>query len=160
MPVADPMRECCYSCYRPITLCLCPTLPTVPNRTEIVVLQHPRERTHPFGSARMLTQALRRGSLSLVHRGQGRRLADVLPLDGGRTALLYPRPDAKDLASIGEEERPERLVLLDGTWSHAHRLYQDNPWLHTLPHYRLHPTRASRYLVRKEPKAHCLSTLV
>lgn len=152
------MRASCYSCFRPLALCLCGTLPSVPNRTEVVILQHPRERTHPFGSARMLAQGLQRSQLHVASRGGGKSVYHPLAL-GERAALLYPGRDSRLLSSLAPDERPEQLVLLDGTWSQAHRLFKDNPWLLELPQVGLLPERASRYLVRKEPKPHCLSTL-
>lgn len=152
------MRATCYSCFRPADLCLCGLLPRVPNRTELVVLQHPRERMHPFGSARMLVQALERAELHVARRGDGKAVLHPLNVRPG-AALVYPAPGARSLESLKAVERPEQLVVLDGTWSQAHRLYKDNPWLWELPHYRIEPVRGSRYLVRKEPKPHCLSTL-
>ena len=35
-------------------MCLCSDLPTVPTRTQVVVLQHPHESKHPFGTARFV----------------------------------------------------------------------------------------------------------
>ena len=49
-----------------------------------------------------------------------------------RTALLFPGDDAKDLAQMPAEERPEHLVVLDGTWPQARGLYRRNSWLQAL----------------------------
>ena len=152
------MRPFCYQCFRPSNLCLCAHIPRVDNRTEIVVMQHEAERFHPFGSARMLMAGLNRGRLHVAYRGFGKDVPLPLEFPVG-TALLYPRPDAVELAEARLHGPLERLVLLDGTWSQAHRLYRDNPWLRTLPHVRLTPATKSRYMVRREPKEHCLSTL-
>ena len=40
----------CYRCWRPVATCFCSELPTLPTRTRIVILQHPHERCHPFGT--------------------------------------------------------------------------------------------------------------
>ena len=158
------MRDTCYICYRPRFLCLCDRLPRIDNRTELVVLQHPRERAHPFGSARMLVQSLRRARLVVATRGPGKSVTHPMSL-AADAVLLYPRPDSDDIGSlrrdVGTAPRPlpSQVLVLDGTWSQAHRLYRDNPYLQALPHYRFSPQRPSRYLVRREPKAHCVSTL-
>lgn len=128
------------------------------NRTEVVVLQHPRERNHPFGSARMLVDGLSRSQLRVATQQGARAALEPLP-ETARAALLYPHPDAVDLAEYDESQPLERLVLLDGTWPQARRLYRDNPWLGSLPHVRLNPPRPGRYLVREEPGPDCLSTL-
>ena len=128
------------------------------NATEIIVLQHPRERFHPFGSARMLVASLRRARLEVAFGGSERDLSHPLSLPPG-SGLLYPHPEAVVLGELAAADRPRHLVLLDGTWSHANRLYKDNAWLADLPHFAITPQQKSRYLVRAEPAAHCVSTL-
>lgn len=152
------MRSTCSACFRPVSLCLCRLIPRVANRTGILVLQHLRERFHPFGSARMLVAALERGRLEVVLGRPDRSLFHPMELPAN-TGLLYPHADARELGDLLAADRPDHLVLLDGTWSHAKRLYDDNPWLWALPHFAVTPDSGSRYLVRREPKEHCLSTL-
>lgn len=152
------MRRTCPQCFRPDALCLCPLLPRIHNRTHVLVLQHPRERFHPFGSARMLMAALANGRMEVVVGEPGKSLHQPVPVPPD-TGLLYPHPSARQLSSLAPDERPKTLLLLDGTWAHAKRLYDDNRWLHDLPHFAISPARKSRYLVRLEPHKWCLSTL-
>ena len=152
------MRSTCATCLRPTDLCLCSHVPQVANRTAVTVLQHHRERFHPFGSVRMLMSALQNSELQVVFHRAGRGLLHPVEVPPG-TGLVYPHPDGRDLCALSAQERPPHLVLIDGTWSQANRLYQDNPWLFRLPHYSLRPAAKSRYLVRREPHEHCLSTL-
>jgi hypothetical protein len=58
-------------------------------------------------------------------------------------------------------EPPDQLILIDGTWSKATRVYYEHGWLHSLPQYKLPlGKRTSRYKnLRKEPKKEYLSTL-
>lgn len=151
-------RPFCYECFRPRSMCLCDRVGWVKNRTGIVILQHVRERFHPFGSARLLAQGLARCQLHVAYRAGGKEVPHDLHVPAG-TALLYPRPGASLLSSIPTDEQPRNLLLLDGTWSQAHRLYRDNGWLRALPHVTLAPSAPSLYRVRREPKPHCLSTL-
>jgi DTW domain-containing protein len=153
-----PMRPTCPLCYRPESLCLCAQIQTVDNRTEILVLQHPRERFHPFGSARMLITALKRGRVEVADGAAGKSLLHATPLPPN-TGLLYPHSNAQELSTLAPAERPANLILIDGTWAHAKRVYQDNPWLQQLRHFAISPVRKSRYLVRREPNDWCLSTL-
>ena len=78
-------------------------------------------------------------------------------------AGLYMRSDDKrrtrDLAELPPGEAPAHLVVIDGTWDQAHRVYRDNAWIRALPHYRLHPDAPSNYRIRREPRFECLSTL-
>ena len=48
-----PARPTCARCRRPLRVCYCAALPTLATRTRIVILQHPREKDMPIGTARM-----------------------------------------------------------------------------------------------------------
>ncbi len=148
------MRERCHRCRKASIVCICPGLPRIPNRTEIVILQHPREREHPFGTARFAELGLERVQ-TFVHYGLGRAPSPLgaLPDD---TALIYPAAHAPELRSV---PRPSALLFLDGTWAQSRTLYRINPALAALPHLRIDPRTKSRYLIRSEPAPWCVSTI-
>jgi len=75
------------------------------------------------------------------------------------SAVLFPHADADDLAEVPQAEWPSTLIAIDGTWSHAKRLYRENTWLHGKRHVRLQPTAPSNYRIRKEPKPEYISTI-
>lgn len=139
-------------------MCHCDRMPNVPTRTRIVVLQHPHERTHPFGTARLVRLSMPNAEVHVPYAGFTGTLehrVDVPP----DTALLYPHPDAPDLADLPPQDHPSTLVVLDGTWGHAKVLYRQNPWLHGLRHVRLQPAAPSNYRIRREPRADFISTI-
>jgi DTW domain-containing protein YfiP len=139
-------------------MCLCAALRAVPTRTRIVILQHPHERSHPFGTARLVGLCLPNAAVHTVYGGLRGDLLHPLELPSD-TAVLYPHPEATDLAALPAAERPSTLLALDGTWAHATRLYRHNPWLQRLRHVRLHPEAPSRYRIRREPRDDYVSTL-
>lgn len=176
---ANPRAEC-YRCFKPQAYCVCASIRKVNNRTEIIVIQHPRERFHAIGTARFVELGLQRTKRLVSWFDPERPLAcspealglgpisaeesaqEVSPsssLKNERVGLLYPREGAKLLGALSPEERPERLIVLDGTWHHAHTIYRANPWFQEIPHYVLKPEEPSRYRIRKEPKAEYVSTL-
>ncbi len=140
----------CIHCGRPGDLCWCASVVPVRCRTGITVVQHPKERHHPFNTARLAAAILPGLRLQIAWDG---RIAP-LPLPSG-AALLYPAPGARELGVV----RPSHLVLLDGTWSQARSLHRHHPWLRELPTVVLPETAPSSYRIRKEPAPHCLSTL-
>lgn len=145
----------CYECFRPIALCYCDSIPRIDNRTEVLILQHPREHFHRFNTARIVQKALRNSVLLADHaRGLATRLR-LKPSVG----LLYPGPNAKLISDLSVGERPQQLIVVDGTWHHAKTLIRDIPALHRLPRYRLAPSAPSRYRIRREPNAMALSTV-
>jgi len=158
-PVSDenpPPR--CYACLRPHNLCYCDKMPTVDTETRVVILQHPHERTHPFGTARLAKLCMPNATVHVPVPGYSGSLAKEVevPKDA---AVLFPHADADDLADVPEAEWPSTLIAIDGTWSHAKRLYRENTWLHKMRHVRLTPSSPSNYRIRKEPKPEYISTI-
>ena len=148
-------RADCDRCRRPPGLCVCDTIVRVDNRTGVTIVQHPRERSHPFGTARLASLGLSRVDVRVAWTGRDGSSALPLTLPPG-TALLYPSEHAQPL---GEGPAPAHLLVLDGTWPLARRIYRDNPRMADLPHVRLRPAAPSTYRIRREPAAHCLSTI-
>ncbi|XP_047087118.1 uncharacterized protein LOC124698698 [Lolium rigidum] len=74
------------------------------------------------------------------------------------SALLFPCQRAVSIDAL--DCQVKHLIVLDGTWAKAQRMYHENPWLQLLPHVMLDTDRVSLYSeVRHEPKAGCLSTI-
>jgi len=150
-------RPTCYRCFRPSQHCLCPHVIPVENRCRITVLQHPREQRHPFGTVRFVRLGLTNSTVIVPHRTLATARCPLTLAAG--TGLLYPAAHAAPLARTTADDGPPGLVVLDGTWAHARTLYRLNPWLGSLPHYRLAVAAPSRYQLRRQPAAHCLSTI-
>lgn len=150
------MRQRCYQCFRPLSLCFCEAIPRIDNRTHVLILQHVGERFHPFNTARIVQEALRNCHLITDHN---QRLGTHrLPIQAN-TGLLYPRADAPSLTELSVAQRPDQLVIIDGTWHQAKTIVRDVPQLRDLPCYRLTPTTPGQYRIRREPDAQSLSTL-
>ncbi len=139
-------------------MCFCHKIPSINNRTEVIVLQHMRERFHAFNTARIVHKALNNATLLVDHNHSlARRLAEF-PLTS-RVGVLYPGPAGRLLTEVPLSERPEQLIVIDGTWHHAKTLLRDIPQLSELPRYRIQPTEPGRYRIRREPDETSLSTL-
>lgn len=152
---ARQRRERCLACFRPLADCHCSTIPLIDNQVEVLILQHRRERFHPFNTARLAHQGLRNSTLLVDHVPQ---LAARLELRPG-AGLLFPSRDARLLSSLAPHERPAQLVVVDGTWHQAKTLVRDIPALATIPRFRLEPAAPSDYRIRREPNAQALSTV-
>lgn len=74
------------------------------------------------------------------------------------SVLLFLNEKSVSLDLVDFEVR--NLIVLDGTWGKAQRMYHENPWLKLLPHLKLDSKQESLYSeVRHEPKSGCLSTI-
>jgi len=154
--MTNEVRKRCYQCFRPVSLCFCEAIPRIDNRTDVLILQHVGERFHPFNTGRIVRKALRRCRLI---SGHNQRLGiNHLPIQAN-AGLLYPREDAPLLTELSAAERPDQLVVIDGTWHQARTIVRDVPQLWDLPCYRLAPSAPGRYRIRREPDVRSLSTL-
>lgn len=129
----------------------------VGNRTPVLIVQHPRERAHPFNTARLAGRCLERVDVLVQAPGQTGEEALARSLAGA--GLLYPGPGAVDLAAASQDQMPEKLVVLDGTWRHARSLLRESPALQALPCFTLPAGLKSGFQIRKQPEDFCLSTL-
>lgn len=144
----------CYRCFKAASACICALIPSVDNLTPVTILQHPRERNHPIGTARLAVLGLRRARL-VVHGPRNGPSPVVAALPVG-AALLYPSSPGEPVIRVA---RPTHLLVLDGTWGHARRLFHAHPGLASMPRFELVGDQRSRYRLRKEPADHCLSTV-
>ncbi len=151
-------RRTCYVCFKPHDLCLCGRIRRVENRTRITILQHPRERFHAIGTARIVRLGLSRSEV-LIPRGVAPRSLRISLEPPPNSALLFPGTGARDLADLDPDERPAGLIVLDGTWSQARGLYRENPALSRLPRVGLRPLAPTRYRIRRAPRRDYVSTL-
>jgi DTW domain-containing protein YfiP len=160
LPEAAPHRAICGRCRRPTSVCYCAHLVSLPTRTRVVLLQHPRERHVPIGTARLAHLCL---PDSVLHVGvdfdDDRQVQDALAGGDGRPAyLLFPGEHAIDLAQA-RPEGPITLVVVDGTWWQARKLLKRNAALRALPQIRFTPPAPSNYRIRREPADHCVATV-
>lgn len=74
------------------------------------------------------------------------------------SVLLFPSENSVSTEEIDFEVK--NLIVLDGTWAKAKRMYNENPWLKMLPQLRLDIEKLSLYSeVRHQPRAGYLSTI-
>lgn len=148
----------CYRCHKPAVVCVCAHITRVDNRTGVIILQHPRERHHPIGTVRFARLGL--GRVEVRECGprdaDSMRRACALPPN---TALLYPSDEARLVSDIPAAERPEHIVVVDGTWHQAKTVLRAAPELGALPHIKLAPAAPSQYRIRREPHPDFLSTI-
>jgi DTW domain-containing protein YfiP len=149
----------CLGCGRPSALCWCRDLTPIPTRTRVVILQHPRERTMRMNTARLAHVGLDRAELHVGVRFDDEPwLRELAHEPSGRVALLYPGDDTAD-AEGSLDVPPRTLVVVDGTWTTARKMLARSPLLRSLPRISLRPAAPSAYRIRREPAAHCLSTV-
>ena len=152
-------RSVCMRCRRPTRACYCAHVPRVETKTRVVLVQHPRERDVPIGTARMATLCLPNSELHVTTSvAESPELARALADPSRPAILLSPGKDARDIVS-DPPKTPVTLVVVDGTWSQATKIVKHDPALRALPRYAFTPPAPSEYRIRREPHATFVSTI-
>ena len=120
----------CARCLLPQRVCLCAEIPTVLTRTRVVIIRHYSEQNRSSNTARLAHQALPNSEIiDYGHISGPASLPDL-----SRAWVLYPigEPTTEAPAVL-----PEKLVVLDGSWSKARKMYQKLAVVRGLPVLRL-----------------------
>lgn len=142
----------CARCLFPVRACLCADVPRVATRTQVVIVRHHRERWRSSNSGRLAHLALP-NSLLVDHGGLPGPAA-LPPLDDAW--LVYPEGEP---ARAPIDRPPARLVVLDGTWPQARRMYLRLSSLRRLPVLRLPDDDMPAARLRKAPAPGRVSTI-
>lgn len=127
----------------------------------LLVIQHPQEQRHALNTGRLLVAGLARAELLITEQIPLDSVVQVQLADPAwRTELLFPGEHAQlPGPAPGHDQRPRRLVLLDGTWRKARKLLALNPVLQQLPRVALPGGLISRYRLRKTREPDALATI-
>lgn len=140
------------------------------NKTPVLVLQHPSEVHQTKGTVALLKRSL--GSCQVLvgeDFSENTELNELLARY--QALLLYPSEKSQDISiavsSINQEcsginqNKPPLLIILDGTWKKAYRMFMLSKNLHSLIQICLPDYLANngKYLIRKVAKKNALSSL-
>ena len=155
---SPPPRAVCPRCGRPLVVCYCARLHVLPTQTRVILLQHPREHETGVGTARMAHLSLPNSVLRVGVDFSRDAVVQAELADASAAYVLFPKRGARDIREM-RGVPDAKLVVLDGTWREARKLLHLNPWLQQLPVVAFTPSHPSEYHIRKEPAAHCVSTI-
>jgi DTW domain-containing protein YfiP len=117
----------------------------------VLVLRHALEAKKTTNTARIAALALPKARI--VEYGAPGRAFSVESLAAPGTWLLFPGPPDRPAG------RPDRLVVVDGSWTQARRMLQRIPALRRLPRWSLAAPDRPRRRLRVAPAPDALSTL-
>lgn len=158
-------RAFCNECDFLKSRCLCDWLQLENNSTHLVILQHPSETKHPLNTVRIMKKSFKNLSVFIGEDfSHDHRLNEILAHPKNSPALLYPGAESRVLGqssslSSSNENKITHLILIDGTWRKAKKIYLSSLNLQTLPALKLEETPASNYKIRQTSLSHALSTL-
>jgi len=158
----------CPGCHLPELNCLCPYAVTADSEARIWLLTHPMEHHKPTNTGRLIRDVLPDTEVFTWYRTTpDERLLALLEDERYAPFVIFPddQPDYADrvvgidaLAEAKATGRVPVLILLDGTWRQARRIFRKSPYLDRLPVLPLRTERQTRYRLRKPASAAHLCT--
>lgn len=154
-------RSFCPECEFLNSRCLCDTLKIIPNRVHLIVLQHQTESKHPLNTVRIMKKSFKEITVLVGEDFTNDiKLNSLLCNPENVIAVLYPDENSQLLnAESSIDKNITHLILIDGTWRKAKKIFMLSQNLHTIQTLRLDPTDNSDYRIRKAPTDSALSTL-
>jgi DTW domain-containing protein YfiP len=152
-------RAHCPRCHYPLRTCICHGITEVVYRTRIVVLQHPSETAHAKNTARLIPLVTKSCEITV-----GETPDDFAEVKHGIEAnpaavVLFPAQQSAALADEASAGPIDTLVVLDGTWRKAKKIWLANPWLQTLRVCHLNNLADTDYRIRRSKLPNSLSTI-
>jgi DTW domain-containing protein len=160
-------RITCYRCFWPKALCWCGTVTPMATRTKFVLLMHPKEfKKEKAATGRLTHLCLANSEIHCGIEFDGHEAVQALIADPKNfPVLLYPGREAVNLSNGSAAQlaalSSQQLVvfILDATWALARKMLKLSPTLQRLPKIMFTPSAPSRYIIKQQPHAACLSTL-
>lgn len=171
-------RTLCPSCQRPESACICQFSTAISNDIHVIVLQHPSEVKQVKGTIALLAKSLNSCQV-IVGEDFSHDEALLKLFEQYQPLLLYPGEKAKildkqlttDLKNkydnnevLNNSQRASKplcLVIIDGTWKKAYRMFIVSNNLQKIPQVCLpdYLANAGQYHIRKVAKKNALSSL-
>ena len=154
------MREYCQNCHKTLDACYCHKIVKVKNSSKVIILQHPTESKHALNTARIANLSFQNCEIIIGEDfSEHQKLNEILQSEN--CFLLFPTDQARSVKTIFSTIKDQKitLILLDGSWKKAKKIYYLSKNLHSLPKVQLTSEHKSRYRLRKQPLGDYLSTL-
>ena len=151
-------RAICPDCNYILARCLCSSLEKIYNQTKIIILQHPSETDHALNTARLMLNSFQNIALFIGEDfSDHQELNTIIENNQNSIALIFP--SEKDTILTTEDKSITHLLLIDGTWKKARKIFMLSKNLHSLKAFSLMPTKKGQYTIRSSNFENGLSTV-
>ena len=156
-------RAYCQHCERPEKACICKFSCNITNDVKVLVLQHPSEVKQTKGTVSLLSMSLTDIDVVVGEDFTDNAMVNAFILQHSPCYLLYPKDNAQVIVPVSERtadfKSPKSIIIIDGTWKKAYRMFQLSQNLQALPSLVLPSGIESHYEIRKTKKQQALSSL-
>ncbi|WP_111638796.1 DTW domain-containing protein [Marinomonas shanghaiensis] len=117
---------------------------------KIWLLTHSEELKKPSGTGKIVKDVLESESDIIVWSRVNPSEA-ILALSPNNTLLVYPCESEQQRSLISLTPAIDNIIIIDGTWQQAKKIYNQSPYLKTFPHYEIQGVK-SLYKKRRNQK--------
>jgi DTW domain-containing protein YfiP len=168
LEAAPKYRELCGQCRQPGWSCYCSHVLKFNPQIKFVILTHPMEMRRRIATGLMSHLCLENSEWLIGQDySASERIEELLNNPELQPMVLYPGRLSVNLSEMSAGQRSEIFLIektplvfvIDGTWATARKTMRLSKNLIMLPRVCFTPAKASRFRVRKQPRANCLSTI-
>ncbi len=155
-------REICNQCQRPINVCLCAHLVSLVAPCKVLILQHSSEQKQPLATVPILQMCLSPLEVLVGEDFTTHARVKSLLSQANNCRVLFPADNSRAWRvgeQAGSNEKVDTLIILDGTWRKAKKIWHLNPWLKQIPCVGLSHVPKSQYQIRSSSIEGGVSTL-
>lgn len=154
----DNSRRRCLGCRMHESLCVCALIPTLTTQTRLLLVMHRAEVPKPTNTGRLAAQCLVNSEI-LVRGRAGAPTPPFVADPARQPVFLFPNPEAVPLERFARAAKPVTLIVPDGTWRQASKVYNRVSGFREVPCVALPDGPPSIYRLRSEAHAHGLATI-
>lgn len=155
-------RKLCDQCARPVQVCLCSDFVSIEAPLEVVILQHPSEQKQALATVPLIKQCLSPANILVGEDFSSQPMIDALLSEPDSVRVIYPADNAEPWqinSAISSAPKIKTLIVIDGTWRKAKRIWHMNPWLTNFKAVVLEGMNASAYRIRSSSVEGGVSTI-
>ena len=155
-------RKLCEHCQRPLAVCICPYLVKLQAPCRLLILQHPSEQKQALATVPLLQLCIEPLDVLVGEEFADHEQIQTLLKKPESCRVLFPSVESVewDVSQAAKSsEQIETLIIIDGTWRKAKRIWHMNPWLSQLSSVYLSHVPKSEYLIRSSSVEGGVSTL-
>lgn len=133
-----------------------------------MILLHPKEARTRIGTGRLVHLCVSNSRLiEGVDFRDNIEVNELISDSRYHCVVLYPSDQAIDISAgtpinlktIAPDGKKLIIFVIDGTWASARKMLRISSNIAALPRVRFNPPHASAYLIRRQPRAYCYSTI-
>ncbi|WP_162046345.1 tRNA-uridine aminocarboxypropyltransferase [Vibrio taketomensis] len=158
--------ERCQYCQVATKFCICEYQPNIETNAAVMLIVSDNEVFKPSNTGRLILDTVQEGYAFQWSRTEpDAQMLELLQNPNYQPLLVFPEDYVDDKQRVVNEALPTfcqgkkpLMILLDGSWREARRIFRKSPYLDNLPVVSIQPQALSQYMMRKSDNEQHLAT--